>query len=64
MVQTSAAGVLALLSEPEDFLRQYAIQALLPLVPQFWAEISEHIEAMSVVDEKSAKRRLNLLFLL
>lgn len=48
MLQTSAAGVLALLSEPEDVLRQYAIQSLLPLVPQFWAEISEHIEAMSV----------------
>ncbi|GJJ08770.1 hypothetical protein Clacol_002989 [Clathrus columnatus] len=51
MPQTSAAGVLALLSESEDVLRQYAIQALLPLVPQFWAEISEHIEAIETLYE-------------
>jgi 26S proteasome regulatory subunit N2 len=48
MLQTSAAGVLALLSEPESILRQHALKALLPLVSQFWAEISEHITAMCV----------------
>lgn len=48
MLQTSAAGVLALLSEPETVLKQHALKALLPLVPQFWAEISEHITAMCV----------------
>ncbi|KAL5495465.1 RPN2 [Sanghuangporus weigelae] len=41
--QTSAAGVLALLSEPEPIVKQHALQALIPLVPQFWAEISEHV---------------------
>ncbi|OBZ79605.1 26S proteasome non-ATPase regulatory subunit 1 [Grifola frondosa] len=41
--QSSAAGVLALLSEPEPLLKQYALKALNSLVPQFWAEISEHI---------------------
>ncbi|KIJ45113.1 hypothetical protein M422DRAFT_29967 [Sphaerobolus stellatus SS14] len=51
MPQTSAAGVLALLSEPEDILRQYALKQLLPLVPQFWAEISEHIAAIETLYE-------------
>jgi hypothetical protein len=46
--QSSAAGVLALLYEPESVFKQYALKALNPLVPQFWAEISEHIALMSV----------------
>lgn len=49
MVQTSAAGVLALLSEPEAIFKQHALKALNPLVPQFWAEISEHIALMWVL---------------
>lgn len=47
--QSSAAGVLALLSEPEPVLREHALKALNALVPQFWAEISEHIELMYVI---------------
>ena len=47
-LQTSAAGVLALLYEPEPLLKKYALNALSPLVPQFWAEISEHISVMYV----------------
>lgn len=46
--QSSAAGVLALLTEPEPILKQHALKALNNLVPQFWAEISEHIELMCV----------------
>ncbi|KAG2150103.1 26S proteasome regulatory complex non-ATPase subcomplex Rpn2 Psmd1 subunit [Suillus cothurnatus] len=41
--QSSAAGVLALLQEPDTVFKQHALKALIPLVPQFWAEISEHI---------------------
>ncbi|KAF8898847.1 hypothetical protein BD779DRAFT_1666615 [Infundibulicybe gibba] len=41
--QSSAAGVLALLEEPDPVFKQHALKALNPLVPQFWAEISEHI---------------------
>ena len=48
-VQTSAAGILALLSDPEPALKQHALKALLPLVPQFWAEISEHVTYMYVL---------------
>jgi 26S proteasome regulatory subunit N2 len=44
--QTSAAGVIALLYEPETVFKQHALRALSPLVPQFWAEISEHIAIM------------------
>jgi 26S proteasome regulatory subunit N2 len=47
--QSSAAGVLALLCEPEAVFKQHALKALNPLVPQFWAEISEHIALMSAI---------------
>ena len=40
---TSAAGVLSLLSESDTNLRQHALLALNPLIPQFWAEISENL---------------------
>ncbi|KAL1951548.1 hypothetical protein VTO73DRAFT_697 [Trametes versicolor] len=43
LTQSSAAGVLALLFDPEPLLKQYALKSLNSLVPQFWAEISEHI---------------------
>jgi 26S proteasome regulatory subunit N2 len=46
--QSSAAGVLALLQEPDTVFKQHALKALIPLVPQFWAEISEHIALMYV----------------
>ncbi|KZS93102.1 26S proteasome regulatory complex non-ATPase subcomplex Rpn2/Psmd1 subunit [Sistotremastrum niveocremeum HHB9708] len=41
--KASAAGILALLLEPEPLLKQHALKALNPLVPQFWVEISEFI---------------------
>ena len=53
--QSSAAGVLALLSDPEPVLKQYALKALNQLVPQFWAEISEHIALMYVIIGSSHK---------
>lgn len=46
MVQSSAAGVLALLQEPEPELREHALKSLNALVPIFWAEISEQIALM------------------
>jgi 26S proteasome regulatory subunit N2 len=44
--RTSAAGILALLAEPELEIKQRAILELIKLVPDFWAEISEEIAAM------------------
>ncbi|KAG7099168.1 hypothetical protein E1B28_001039 [Marasmius oreades] len=41
--QSSAAGVLALLSEQEPAFKQHALKSLNSLVPRFWAEISEQI---------------------
>ncbi|EGO30956.1 hypothetical protein SERLADRAFT_364688 [Serpula lacrymans var. lacrymans S7.9] len=58
--QSSAAGVLALLSEPEPAFKQHALKALNSIVPQFWAEISEHIaliESLHESDEISADAR-------
>jgi 26S proteasome regulatory subunit N2 len=51
--QTSAAGVLALLSEPEPLVKQHALKTLIPLVTQFWAEISENIALMCVYLQNS-----------
>ena len=48
--QSSAAGVLALLAEQAPLLKQHALKTLISLVPQFWAEISEHIAIMYVLD--------------
>ncbi|KAG6818006.1 hypothetical protein H0H87_009161 [Tephrocybe sp. NHM501043] len=58
--QSSAAGVLALLHEPDPLFKQHALNILSPLVPQFWAEISEHvalIESLYESDELSKEAR-------
>jgi 26S proteasome regulatory subunit N2 len=44
--QTSAAGILALLEEPDVQFKQHALETLNSVVPQFWAEISESIATM------------------
>ncbi|KAI0814897.1 26S proteasome regulatory complex non-ATPase subcomplex Rpn2/Psmd1 subunit [Irpex lacteus] len=49
--QSSAAGVIALLSEPEPLLKQHALKSLNAVVPQFWAEISESIELIESLYE-------------
>lgn len=51
--QSSAAGVLVLLVEKEPLLKQHALKTLISLVPQFWAEISEHIALMYVLEISS-----------
>ena len=61
--QSSAAGVLALLSDPEAQLKQYALKALNQLVPQFWAEISEHIALMYVLMSSSPSTAIDASFL-
>ena len=43
---TSAAGVLALLDEEDGDLKRHALKSLNPLVPQFWAEISERLTTL------------------
>ncbi|KAF9462163.1 armadillo-type protein [Collybia nuda] len=49
--QSSAAGVLALLQEPDPLFKQHALKSLTLLVPQFWAEISEHITLIEALYE-------------
>ncbi|CCO34500.1 26S proteasome regulatory subunit rpn2 [Rhizoctonia solani AG-1 IB] len=51
--RTSAAGILALLAEPELEIKQRAILELIKLVPDFWAEISEEIAAIEDLSESS-----------
>ncbi|CAE6469908.1 unnamed protein product [Rhizoctonia solani] len=51
--RTSAAGILALLAEPELEIKQRALLELISLVPDFWAEISEEISAIEALSESS-----------
>jgi len=41
-----AAGVIALLDEPEDELKVYALNRLNDIVPEFWPEISDYVQKM------------------
>lgn len=47
--QPCTAGVLALLDEPEDDMKVFALMRLDELVDIFWAEISEDVSKMSVM---------------
>ncbi|KAF9040511.1 armadillo-type protein [Panaeolus papilionaceus] len=49
--QSSAAGVLALLQEPDPIFKQHALKSLNSIVPQFWAEISEQIASIEALYE-------------
>eukprot|EP01135_Chromosphaera_perkinsii_P001840 Nk52_evm19s211 gene=Nk52_evmTU19s211 len=59
-VLTSAAGVIALLDEPQPELRVYALEKLNCMVDIFWAEISEAIEKIEIFyeDEAFPQRKL------
>ncbi len=43
---TSAAGIIALLDEPEQEIKNFALQKLDHIVNEFWAEISEAVDKM------------------
>lgn len=45
---TSAAGIIALLDEPEQEIKNFALQKLDHIVNEFWAEISEAVDKMWV----------------
>lgn len=46
---THTAGVLALLEEPENELKVFALIRLNELVDNFWAEIAEDVTKMSAI---------------
>lgn len=48
---TSAAGILALLDEPETELQEYALDKLNAMVDTFWAEIADHIDRIEILYE-------------
>ncbi|PFH50780.1 hypothetical protein AMATHDRAFT_60431 [Amanita thiersii Skay4041] len=51
--QSSAAGVLALLHEPDTVFKQHALKSLNSLVSQFWPEISEQIADIEALYENN-----------
>jgi 26S proteasome regulatory subunit N2 len=48
---TSAAGVVALLDEPEPELQSYALHKLNSLVDSFWAEIADSVSRIEILYE-------------
>jgi len=57
---SSASGLLALLSEPSDALRSYALQNLDKVVHEFWYQISASIASVEALyeDEEFGQREL------
>lgn len=51
---TSAAGVVALLDEPEAELKSYALQKLNTLVDAFWAEIADSVSKIEILYEDAS----------
>ncbi|CAG8455290.1 13893_t:CDS:10 [Ambispora leptoticha] len=60
---TSAGGIIALLDEPEEELKVYALKKLNNLVDQFWAEIADAISKIEILyeDEEFSQRELSAL---
>jgi len=61
---TSASGIVALLDEPEDSLQVYALNRLNEIVPEFWPEISDHVEKIEVLYENEAFKHREMSALL
>ncbi len=57
---TSAAGVLALLDEPEQEVKYFSLQKLNHIVDQFWAEISETVDKVEMLYEDESFKHRNL----
>ncbi|CAG8448243.1 2744_t:CDS:10 [Cetraspora pellucida] len=60
---TSAGGIIALLEEPEEELKIYALKKLNEIVDQFWAEISDAVQKIEILyeDENFPQRQLSAL---
>lgn len=43
---TTAAGILSLLDEEDVIIRSQALESLIGVVDQFWAEISDYVGKM------------------
>ncbi len=57
---TSAAGVLALLDEPETEMKYFSLHKLNMIVDQFWAEISESVDRVEMLYEDESFKHRNL----
>ena len=55
---TSAAGILALLEEPENEVKVFALNKLNQIVDVFWPEISENVDKIEMLyEDDSFKHR-------
>ncbi|ELT92764.1 hypothetical protein CAPTEDRAFT_182474 [Capitella teleta] len=61
---TSAAGVLALLDEPESEVKFFALNKLNSIVDVFWAEISEAVDRIEMLYEDETFKHKNLAALI
>lgn len=50
---SSAGGLIALLEEPENDLKKYALEKLNAMVDDFWAEISDSIQILEELSESA-----------
>ena len=61
---TSAAGIIALLEEPESEVKYFALQKLNTIVDVFWAEISETVDKIEMLYEDESFKHRQLAALL
>ena len=61
---TSAAGVLALLEDPQPELKLFSLKKLNQIVDIFWAEISEAVDKVEMMYEDESFQHRNLAALL
>ncbi|WVQ86283.1 hypothetical protein IAT38_008451 [Cryptococcus sp. DSM 104549] len=54
-VTTSAAGSLTLLEDEDKDVRVYALNHLLSIVPQFWAEMADKVGYLEILADPSSK---------
>ena len=60
MSLTSSTGILALLEEPEDDVKIFALKRLDSIVESFWSEISESVEKIEMLYEDTSFKHRNL----
>ena len=59
-ITSSAAGVIALLNEPESEVKVFALTKLNSIVDVFWAEISEALDTIEMLYEDTSFKSRNL----
>ena len=58
---SSANGLIALLEEPQNELKKYALEQLNNIVPENWAEVAYSIQKVYVKEPKKKKRETKII---